>query len=87
MKPETGERILQLWEALGQQVGIDMYAQMRRIHRLIQRYGKGFTAFCHAAGSRQRMRAFVKKVEEPPPELLEKYLAMCELKRFTGSSG
>ncbi len=78
MKPETGERILQLWEALGQQVGLDMYAQMRRIHRLIQRYGKGFTAFCHAAGSRQRMRAFLKKVEEPPPELLEKFLAVLQ---------
>jgi hypothetical protein len=78
MKPETGERFLQLWEALGQQVGLDMYVQMRKVDRLIQRYGRASVAFCHAAGSRQRMRAYLKKLEEPPPEQLEKFLALLQ---------
>ncbi len=78
MKPETGERFLQLWEAMGQQIALDMYVQMRKADRLIQRYGKTFTRFCHAASSRQRLRAYLKKAVEPPPEQWEKYLAVLQ---------
>jgi hypothetical protein len=78
MKPETSERFLQLWEAVGPQTGLDMYAQMRKLDRLIQRYGKDFGTFCHAASSRQRLRAYLKKIEEPRPELLEKFFAILQ---------
>jgi len=78
MKPETGKRFIQLWEVIGQQIGLDMYAQMRKLDRLIQRYGNKFKAFCHAAGSQQRLRGFLRKIEEPSPEWLEKYLAALQ---------